>query len=402
MPGPVLTSDEIAQIKKEQTKALAAAETYTNQIVAQQARALELAKVDSAFKKFFDYYDTQIVGQYNNERKAINGVYIDSPVLESDIISVASLAGGRLQPSLPQTDIVRVAQFDGTPTLTDPANELQYIQDQANAQNAIMNGYGGTPPAVSVLTSTSINSGSTVLQLTDLTSTFSIAPGSVFVIQNGGDLAVIRILTFVMRVSPVPPPYVADCTIEMIVPPAGTISSGQMLTVFNGFTNPERQIKTASSPQLQPLMDYLILQIQNKVNLRISALALQVTALGLNQDPDGVAAIGIALTSAQNSSTYLTNYLINTNVSNFGIAGLSSEINTRMAFTSTRIVEINAAYTGQTLNYYNERYNAANNRANTSRGSLRLQKNTEQVAATSAQFASTLTDQANAIGSILP
>lgn len=402
MAGPVLTPDEIAQMKKEQTKALAAAETYSNQIAAQQARALELAKVDSAFKKFFDYYDTQIIGQYNNERKAINGLYVDTPVEEADIVAVASLSGGRLQPSLPATDLIRIAQFDGSPLLTDPSNEVQFIADQAAAEDTIVNGYGGTSPPTSVLTSTSLTPSSTTLQLTDLTTTFSIAPNSVFVIQNGGDLAVVRILTFVLRVSPVPPPYVADCTIELIVPPTGTISSGQMLTAFLGFTNGERQTKTASNPQLQPLMDYLILQIQNKVNSRIGKLAIQTTALGLNQDPDGISAIGTASTNAQNSNTFLNSYLVSTNVSDFGLAGLSNERINRSTFIGTRLGQINAAYTTQSKNYYDERYNAANNRGNTSRGSLRLQKNTEQVAATSAGFASTLTDQASAIGSILP
>lgn len=401
MPGPVLTSDEIAQMKKEAAKAASAAATFAAQISAQNARSVELAKVDSGFKKFFDYYDTQIIAKYDLERQQINGQRVDSPIVEADILAVAELSGGRCQPSLPATNLIRIAQFDGAPLLQNSTYELQAITNQATTENTLVTGYGGVSPAATILTDSSITATSTTLKLTD-TTTFSIAPNSVYIVANGGDLAVIKILTFVMEVSPVPPPYVADCTIQIIVPPSGTIISGQQLTAFTGFTNSERTTKTTTDPQLQPLMNYLVTDLQSKVNARIVFLNNQLVPIAANQDPDGVAALAQATTDVNGSKTFLTNYLITTNISNSGLGTLSVERNQRTTQANTRVSAINTAYTGQTKNYYNERYNAANNRANTSRGSLRLQKNSEQVALTSASFATSLGDQASAINSILP
>ena len=402
MSGPALTPDEIAQMRKEAAKAVSSAATFAAAVPAAQARAAELGKVDSAFKKFFDYYNDQIIGQYDLERRQINGQYVDTPVTESDIQATGSLAGGRTQPALPATDIIRIPQFDGTPLLLDSANELQAITDQAAAETSLVSGYGGSAPAATVLTQTAITASSTTLKLQDLTTTFSIAPNSVYVIQNGGDLAVIKILTFTLATSPVPPPYTADCTIQVIVPPTGSIASGQQLMTFSGFSNSERTSKTASTSGFQPLMNYLILQLQGRVNVRIAKLTAMLAPISANQDPDGTAQLAQATLDVNASKTFLTNYLITTVISDTGLGTLSTERGTRTTQANTRVSQINAAYTGRTKNYYNERYNAANNRANTSRGSLRLQKNAEQAAGTSAGFAATLGDQASAINSVLP
>lgn len=402
MPGPVLTPQEIAQLTKEKAKAESAAATFSAAVAGQQARAAELAVADGAFKKFFDYYNNDIIGKYDLELKAINGITRTAPIIEADIIACASLAGGRIQPALPATDVIRISNFDGTPTTTDPLNELQFIPDQALIETAVVSGYGGSTPAATILTKTVLTAGSTTLQLEDLTTTFSLSPNSVYVVADGGDLCVFKILTFVMQVSPVPPPYVADLTIEMIVPPSGSIAIGQSLDVFNGFSNGERTTKTASNPQYQPLMNYFVTTLQAKINQRITSLNSQLSAISTNQDPDGIAQLATATTNVNGSKTFLTNYLISTDISDTGLTGLSSERATRSGQASTRVSQINNAYTGQTKNYYDERYNVANNRANTSRGSLRIQKNSEQVAAASAGFAATLTAQAASIDDILP
>lgn len=401
MSGPILSPLEIAQMTKESAKAVSAAATFQSQIAAQVARAAELSLVDSAFKKFFDYYNSNIINQYDLERRQINGQYLDSPVTEADVLACASLLGNRIQPSLPATDIIRIPQFDGTPILQDTTHELQAIIDQAKPETTLVSGYGGLTPSPTILTDTSITSTSTTLKLTSAT-TFTIAPNSVFIIANGGDLAVVKILTFTMQVSPVPPPYVAECTIQLIVSPTGTIASGQFLTSFNGFTNAERAAKTPVNLQLQPLMNNLIAELQSKINIRISKLIAMLTPISANQDPGGTAELSQATINVNASKSFLTNYLITTNISDFGMNFLSSERSSRTTQANARVAQIVAAYTGRTKNYYNERYNAANNRANTARGSLRLQKNAEQSGATSASFAATLVDQASAIGSILP
>lgn len=402
MPAPVLTPQEIIQLQKDEAKATSAAATFTAQIAALQAQAIQLAISDGAMKKFFDYYNDNIIGQYDFERRAINGQYISSPIVEADIVSAGSLAGGRIQPSLPATNVVRIAEFDGGPLVVDSSNELQFISDQAVLETTLVSGYGGTSPANTVLTNTTVTSASTTLQLQDLTTTYSIAPNSVFIIANGGDLAVIKILTFVMQVSPAPPPYIANCIIEVLVPPTGSVIAGSQLTAFLGFTNAERTTKTTSDPAFQPLMNYLVLSLQNKINSRITKLNSQLTAIGFNQDPDGTSELSTATTNVNTSKTALTNYLVSTNISNTGLLVLSTERGVRGPIATARVAQIVSAYTNRTLNYFNERYNFANNRANTARGSLRLQKNSEQVAATSQAYATTLQDQATAINSILP
>jgi len=404
MPGPTLSPAEIAQLQKEKAKAESAAATYAAAVAGQQQRAAELAVADGAFKKFFDYYNNDIIGKYDLERRWINGYTLTSPVTEADIINCANLGGGRLQPALPATDVIRISQFDGTPSTTDPDNELQHITDQAPKETVLVSGYGGTAPALTVVTDSTLSAASTTLTLTDPAATFSLTPGNVYVVKHTGTIAVFKVLTFVMQTSPVPPPYVANLTIQMIVPPTGTIPTGKTIDVFTGFNNTERTNKTATvEPLYQPLMDYLILDLQTHINTkRIPVLNNQLAAIAANQDPDGAAQLLAASGNVNASKTFLTNYLVTTDISNTGLASLASERASRTTQANTRVGQIIANYTGQSKNYYNERYNAANNRANTSRGSLRLQKNAEQVASQSQGFADTLTAQAGAIGDILP
>ena len=402
MPGPTLSDAEVAQLKSDQAKATSAAATFQGQIAAQQAQAAQLAVSDGAFKKFFDYYNTQIIGQYDAERQALNGNYIASPVVEADLDACASLAGNRIQPTLPATDIVRIQEFDGGPLVVNADNELQHISDQAGTETTLVSGYGGTSPASTITTMTSITPTSTTVKLTDPGATFTIPANAVYVITDGTNLAVVKFLTAVMETTPTPPPYIADCTIQLIVPPTGTLASGQMLTAFTGFTNSERATKTASNPNLQGLMTFLVTQLQTEINARIANLTTQLTALATNQDPDGTANIATATTNVNTSKTFLSTYIVTTTISDFGLNQLATERGTRTTNVNTRVTQITAAYTGQTKNYYNERYTAANNRANTSRGTLRQQKAAEAGAATSQGFATTLGNQASAISGILP
>lgn len=400
MAGPVLTPEEIAQLQKEKAKAESVAATFSSQIAAAQARAQELAKTDSAFKKFFDYYNS-IIGSYDAERKALNGLYIVNPVTEADILDCANLVGGRIQPSLPATDITRIAEFDGGGTATQSANETQSIANQASVEDALKNGYGSGTYAATILTDTAITPTSTALTLKNAAATFSIAPGAVFVVSNGTALAVIKVVSFTMRTTPVPPPYTADLVIELVVAPTTTIPTGQTLTSFTGFTTGERATKTASQSKLQPLMNYLVQQLQGAINTRLTNLADQLTALASNQDPDGGTEITAATTNVTNSRTALQNYLSTTDISDAGLLVLSNERAARSSQITSRVSQITNAYTGRTENYYNRRYATANDRANTARGTLRMQKAAEQSGAQAASFAATLGDQADAFGRLI-
>lgn len=397
----VLTTEEIKQLKAQKEIAESAAITFNQAAVNSQARAEQYAVVDGAFKKFFDQYNDKIIAKYDLERRKLDGTYIASPISETDIQETATLSDNRIQPTLPQTDVVRIDEFDGGNTIVDPNNETQNISDQASIESTLQFGYGGSSPGGTVSTTTSIDANSTSLQLTSST-TYSISPGTTLMISTGGDFALVKVLTFVMQVSPVPPPYIANCTIEVVVAPSGIIPSGQVLLAFNGFSNGERTSKTASDSDYQGLMNYLIDQLELEINSRISNLNDQLSAIFANEDEEGLSEFSVATTNINTSKNFLTNYLITTNISNAGLASLAAERSIRSPQIVSRVAEIENAYTGRSLNYYDQRYLFANNRANTSRGILRLQKAEEQSVITSQNYAQGLTDQAEAIGNILP
>jgi len=362
-------------------------------------------KVDDAFKALFSYYNDSIIKKYDAERKALNGSFIANPIVEADIIAVGSNPiSGRLAPTPPAVDIVRIPEFDGTAyTSIDPINEQQLILDQEDVENVLQNGYGPGSYPVTLKTKTALTPTSTTLELEDPSSPISgIVTGTVFLVIGGGDLAVVKVLTATPVVSPPPPPYRLNLTIELIVPPSGTIAAGANLYSFTGFTNSERTTKVASNPDFQPLMDYLISLLESKINDRISKLNAQLSAVTSNDDPDAVAELASAASNINASSTFLTNYLLTTDISNTGLASLASERGIRSGQVTARLAEILAAYTGQTEDYYEQRYQIANNRGNTQRGTLRLLENAKSVKTTLQGLNAGLLSANAALSSIIP
>jgi len=404
MPAPVLSPAEIAQLQAEKAKQENFRDAMQAAVPAKTARAAELAVADGGFKKFFDYYNDDIIGQYDAERKALNGQYIAAPITEADVVGPAEVDGSvRTTPAMPVTDIVRVAEFDGGPLIVDPLNEVQHISDQADVEDTLVNGYGsggGFNPATAV-TASALTPSSTSLDVNDPTNALTIAINDVFLVVDMGDLAVVKVTSVTDNMGG-DPPYDFTYGIELIVPPSGTISAGASLDEFTGFTNGERTAKTASDPDLQPLMDYLIDQLELQINNRIDRLDEQLVALAANQDPDGVAQITTATTNVNTSKNFLTNYLLTTDISDTGLGTLATERGVRSPQITTRLAQIVANFTGQTENYFDRRYQIANDRANTARGTLRLQKATEQSVTELGNYASGAQDAIDAIDALLP
>lgn len=404
MAKPTPSPDQLTALNAEiagnnaQTSALLDSVPLQDPIIEQKQ------KVDDAFKALFAYYNDDIIGQYDIERKAINGTFVASPVTEADILGVGSNPPtGRLVPTPPTTDIIRVAEFDaGGYTSTAPNYEQKHITDQAAVENTLVNGYGpGTYP-MTLETFTALTPSSTTLSLEDASVAISgIVSGTVFIVLGVGDLAVVKVTSTSVPVG-APPPYKLDLVIELLVPPTGTIAAGANLDSFTGFTNLERTAKTASDPDFQPLMDYLIQELEDRINDRISRLNEQLPALAANQDDDGAADIATATSNVNASKTFLTNYLITTDISDTGISSLSSERATRSGQLTTRLSQILAAYTGQTEDYYEQRYQTANNRGNTQRGTLRAVENAKAVKTTLQNMAAGLQGANAALNSIIP
>lgn len=404
MPIPTLTPEEIAALTKQRDAQLSYAATTYASIPAKQAKAAEYAVMDGGFKKFFDYYNDDIIGKYDAEYRALDGRFIVTPITEADVVGPASInPAWRTTPGLPQTDIVRIPEFDGGGTSIDPLNEQQHISDQADIENTLVNGYtpsGGFDPLTAV-TASAVTSGSTSVDVDDPTNPLTITIGAFFVISDGLDYAIVQVTSVTDNMGG-DPPYEFTYGITVVVPPSGTIAVGASLIEFTGFSNAERTTKTATNPGLQGLMDSLIAQLEAEVNKRITRLNEQIAALNTNEDPDAVAEIASTLVDVNASKTFLTNYLLTTDISDTGLGLLAAERATRGAQIIARVAQINANYTGQTENYYNRRYGMANDRGNTMRGTLRFQKSTESSATTMQMYADAAQDAADAIDAILP
>lgn len=403
MAAPTLSDAEIAQLQKEALKQQSTIDTLNAAIPAKAARAAELAVADGAFKKFFDYYNDDIIGNYDTEQKALNGIYIVDPITEADIEGPANIDGSvRTTPSLPDTDLIRVTEFDGGGTSSVSITEPSYIADQANIENRLVNGYSsssGFNPGTAVTTS-NLSSASTQVSVTDPSNALTIIVGDFLYFQDGTYFAIAEV-TGVTDDMGGDPPYNFTYDISFVSPPAGTISSGVDVDDFTGFSDSDRSSKTASDPNKQLIMDYLISLLEDAVNGRLTKLNEQIPAITANQDPDAVSELAAALLNANTSKTFLTNYLLTTDVSDSGILSLSTERGVRSPQIVSRLIEILANYTGQTENYYDRRYSVANDRGNTARGTLRLQKASEGSSSTLTDYAATAQDALDAINALL-
>lgn len=403
MPAPILTPEQIAQLQKEKAQQANFRDAMAAAVPAKAARAAELAVADSAFQAFFNYYNDDIIVKYDAERKALNGQFIAAPITEADVVGPASLNGTvRTTPTSPVTDIIRVPQFDGGPLTSTLVNEVQHITDQAAAEDTLVNGYpsGGGFTEATAETDTALTGASTTLDISDPTNPLTIAINDIFIVKGVSNIAVVKV-TSVLDNMGGDPPYEFTYGIQVIVPPVGTIPIGSSLEEFTGFTNTERTNKVTTDPLLQPLMDYLIDQLELHINSRKSRLIEQLAAIAGNQDPDGVAALATATTNINTSNNFLTSYLLTTVISDTGLATLSTERGVRGGQITARVAAIVAAYTGQTENYFDRRYTIANDRANTSRGTLRLKLNADSAGAALSSYSDGAQSAIDAIDAML-
>lgn len=402
MAKPTPSPDQIAAIQSTVNDQTTQQAALTETAGLQDAVIDKAMKVDQAFKDLFNWYNDAIIGKYDAEKKAINGVFVTSPVVEADIIGVAANPpSGRLVPTPPSTSIVRIPEFDGGNTSVAADYEQKHITDQAAIENTLQNGYPAASFNVTTETDSALTGASTTLDITDPTAAVGLAPNDIVVVEGITEIAVIKILTITPAVG-TPPPYDYTATIQVLVPPTGTIAAGAEFANFTGFTNAERTTKVASDALYQDFLDYLITSLQAEINKRLLRLGEQITALNANEDPDGVANINTAKTNAMNNQTFLNNYLLTTDISNTGLTSLSSDRSSRSGFLTTRLGQITAAYTGQTENYYDQRYTTADNRGNTQRGTLRAQSNAASVKSDMLGMAAGLSGSISALNGILP
>lgn len=393
MAKPTLTAAEIAlleNLKAQQEELIASLEA---QETARAARNAKLEEQDESFKKFFDWYNDSIIGQYDKELKAITGEYQVNPIVEADIVACAELnTSGRLTPSLPSTDPIRIDEFDQDNLIQANSNyEELYIDAQADLEDALANGYGNpTGFNGTTVTTSTLNSNSTSLTISDNTGPTAFQTNEVYIVTNGSLQAAIKVTNVNETTNPpAMTPYTYTLTIQVVVPPSSSIGTGAGFIAFTGFSNSDRTSKTAT---LQNLLDQMIAALEDAITNRISTLDIQLDALGDNEDPDATTAIASATTQANTSKTFLNNYLITTDISNTGLSSLATERGVRLPQAQARALAIKDAYTDQTINYLDRRYELAVARANTAIGTLRLLKVSESVESSSNNY-KTLAEQ---------
>lgn len=441
----------LTQAQKDQL--LAEKQTSQNQIDKYDSiapkRAEKLAEkqlIDDGFAAGFNYYDG-IITSYEDEREELTGDYVEDPVVEADINNPASLLPSRTTPVNPVTDIIRISQFDGTP-LINTANEIPGVQSdigttqldiepywiakQAEIEDWLVNGFGGTSPTITMtMTVTDAITPSTTqitIESSAMTETFNFQVGDTFVIYDGSTQVGVLVTNVVSQNNGDPDagfctgednppqtdqtsceadngtwtsdPQAPGAVLDIIVLTNGSVGAGGDLdSSWAGYSNADRAAKIDSTDGYTAMLLDLEALLETNMNNRIAKLDAQETALQNNDDPDLDAS---ALTDVQTSRTFLNNYLITTDLSNVGLDSLSSERATRSGQISTRITAINAAFTGQPSgNFYDLRYTSANDRGNTSSGTLRILRFEEATDAVIADIRAQLVDKIASIDSIL-
>jgi len=409
MAKPVPSADQMAAIQSTAAQAQAKKTNLAAAADAQDAVIAKAQAVDDAFKNLFNWYNDSIIAKYDAERKALNGVYIETPIVEADLTGVgANPPTGRLVPTAPAKDIVRISQFDGTPTTTTTANETQHIADQGLMESYLaIGGTGRSPVHTSGTTKTdsALTPASTSLLIHDSAQYNIFTPGDIFMVDDGATVAaLVRVETVVdLTAFPGIAPYDYQLGITVLGPASfTTIPGGTDLEVnWVGFTNTERTNKVASVPRYQGIMDALIASLSAAATGRVSRLTEQLAALVGQDDPDGTAQTATATTNATTSKTFLQSYLSTTLVTDVALASLATERGVRSPQVATRITQINGAYTGQTDNYYDKRYEVANNRGHLQRGTMREVTNAQNAKDVVAGIAAGMGDGIDALNSML-
>ena len=163
------------------------------------------------FKKFFDYYNDDIIGNYDGEHKLLDGQYAVAPITEADIEGPASIDGTiRTTPKNPITDIIRVDEFDniGLAQLSSGYEEDD-ITNQSNTETALTSGYTAGSADALTLTASTITLSTTSIDFDNITNAIVMVAGETYTATDTGDTVVFEIVSFVDTTpgSPTPPPY---------------------------------------------------------------------------------------------------------------------------------------------------------------------------------------------------
>lgn len=410
-----LTPSEIAALNAEYCRLQNSVATRTAQLAAQVDIIAAATDTDNAEKKAFDFYDIDIIRKYEDEREALDGTYVENPVVKSELDAVGQLdATQRLFPTNPVTEPIRIAEFDGGGLITtdnqipgvpsDPLTPSQldiepyWISKQAEREDWLVNGFGGTSPTVTPTMSVAGPVTPATTQITiessALTEAFNFQVGDTFVIDDGSNQVGVLVTNVVSQNNGDPlagfctgednPPQTdqASCeadngvwtadpqdpeaVLDILVLTTSSVSTGGDLdSSWAGFSNTDRTNKVDATDGYTNLLLELIDDLENMIDNRIDKLTDQQTALTANQDPSLDAS---ALTNVNTALTALNDWKVDKDVDDTELGVLASERATRSPQITARIAAIEPAKAV----YYNDRYTSAVNIADTSRGTARI------------------------------
>lgn len=414
-----LTPTQAKAVEREVQKKQTQQKGLQDSIGGQQKRVDELTIIDSAYKATFDFYNDDIIEKYDEERAAINGVDIINSVTEQDIIDVSSNPpSGRLVPTPPATDIVRdPAAFDGADTQNLPNHENADNIEQEIREKYLREGVRwqvGTQPTVTagLRTITAINSSTTQITFeAPVGQNPSFAVGDRFVIHNGAQQCAVEVTNIVSQVpgdpsagtcsGETPPgsgvdettclanggswtssPTDFSATVDIIFLVEGDVAANaQVDKDWAGFANTDRVNKNDATDGYNALLGQMELDLENAINERLIRLNAQKTALENNaeNDPTLLAENDTALTNVNDSISFLNDYLVNTYLGDADVgsdAGMDSLELERINKQNINVDRLNEIANALSINN-DLRYTFANDRGNTSRGSLRQLNNAD-------------------------
>jgi len=408
-----LTQDEIDALNAEYCALQSSVASRTQQLLSQVDVIADATDVDNAQNKVFDLYDTDIILAYEKEREQLDGTHIDTPVTLAELDNLGTLdPTNRLLPINPITNPTRIAQFDGTPLITtdneiagipsDPLspvvvdNEAYRIARQAEREDWLQNGFGGTSPTITATTfivgAITPSTTQITVQTTTEVENALFAVGNTFVALEGGKEVGILITNIVSQINgaggfctpTATPDTEAQCGIEggdwtfptnyeavLDVVILTTLSLGTDATIdenWAGFSNSDRTAKVDSTDGYTDMLLDLIDDLEDMIDERIVKLDAQKTQLQLNQDPNLASS---AETNVDTSKTAMNAWKATKLVTDTDLTTLASERGVRSPQITARITAIGTAITTPT-NFFDLRYTAAVDKGDTSRGTARV------------------------------
>lgn len=410
-----LTSLEIASLLAERSKLVSSIEKRQEAIDAQDDVVAAATANDNSEKKAFDFYDIDVIGNYESEREELDGQYVDTPITKTELDNIGKLISTeRAYPALPDTEPVRIDQFDGTPLIQtdneipgvvpDPLSPVQldiepyWVSKQGDRETWLQSGFGGTSPTITPTTFIVDAITPTTTQITVQTTVDTENPvfavGDTFVAIQGGNQVGILVTNIVSQVNGDPlagscsgednPPQLdeASCLLDngtwtsapttyeavldvAILVPLSLGASATIDETWAGFSNTDRTNKVDATDGYTNMLLAMIDDLELMIDSRKLTLDDQKTALQANGDSglDPQAEIDVDAAIA-----VLDAWKVSKNVADSDLTTLSNERATRSPQITARIAAITAALPP----FYDDRYTSAVNIGDTSRGTARI------------------------------